>query len=83
MHRKQKLLDILIAHIITCVEDMHVKPEHRTDNEYATIPEGETFSETCVRVLETEALNCHYVLTETDKEDILSEIHRVGDRVRV
>ncbi len=80
--KTQKLLDILIGRLISSAEDLMVKPEHRKDNDYWIPPEGATFNDIVLAIVECEAGNCQYTLTQFDKDYILAETHRVASHVR-
>jgi len=81
MHRQQKLLDILLGWLITCVEEMKVLPEHQTPHVTTGWP-GKTHSEVALMVMETEAKNCHYTLSDGDRDYLKAEISRVAWHVR-
>jgi hypothetical protein len=81
MHKQQKLLDILLGWLITSVEDMKVKPEHREDRTEDTF-EDKTHQQVALLVMETEAENCGYTLSDGDRRYLAEEVARVAWHVR-
>ena len=77
--RKDKLVNILMGLLITWVEDQFVRPEHREPR--AARPEC-SFEEQCWLMYQTEALNCHIILDDEDKDHFINNLIRVCEKVR-
>ena len=79
MSNQEKITDILIALLMTSVEDQFVKVE---DREPMANPPTCGAADQAIKMLEGEAKNCNYELTTADKVWFLNQVTRIDCFVR-